>query len=109
MKYRNRGAPFTRDNGSVWARDEVAVPTEGELRRRVYKLRAVVDIPTAQAAAVSQAEGEGWPLQMQPDVYVRLHPTGQHAELARKLLGVDAGDTEQPAEEGADSNGAADE
>ncbi len=109
MKYRNKGAPFTRDDGSEWASGEVCVPTENELRRRRYKLRAVVNVPTPQAAAISQAGSEGWPLQMQPNVYLRLHPTGKHAELARQLLGVDAGDTEQPAEEGASSNGAADE
>lgn len=110
MKYRNRGAPFTRDDGSVWERGAVNEPTDNELRRRVYKLRPVLNVPVSQAAAVAPdavAGEEVWPLQMRPEVYARLHPEGQHAELARKLLAVDEEDTgQQQEEEGAAPNGA---
>ncbi len=95
MRYRNRGAPFRRDDGSVWERDAVHTPTTNELVRRTYKLRPVLSLDPASGKVSEQgaeeATGEdevipGWPLKMQPDVYIRLYPQGDHAELAQQLV-----------------------
>ncbi len=92
--YRNIGAPFSRDDGSLWETDMVAAPTDNELRRRRYKLRAVlgespeelglgaVDVP---APPEVNPEGE-WPLKMEPSVYLDLHKDGKHSDLARAIL-----------------------
>ncbi len=41
MLHRNKGAPFRREDGSVWGRGKDAEPTRDELRRYRYKLRPV--------------------------------------------------------------------
>lgn len=94
MKHRNIGAPFKRADGTVWGTNAVFEPTEDELRRKRYKLRAVgmerpehlgwardrVDQPPPQDAE--------WPLQMSPEKYLQIHPEGQHAEAAKKLVKI---------------------
>lgn len=103
MRYRNRGAPFTRDDGSEWERGAVHEPTDNELKRRRYKLRAVVDRaePSPPSTPPLQVDGEEWPLQMPPDTYIRLHPDGPHKELAQKLVEA-AGGSEEEADGSAD-------
>ncbi len=111
MKYRNMGAPFHRPDGTVWERDTVAEPTEDELRRRRYKLRAVGDERPemfglqrdAAETPLPPPDSPDWPLRMTPETYLRMHPDGQHAELARRLS------ENQPPEEEKGTDGASDE
>ena len=89
MIHRNTGASFPRADGSVWGRGQEAEPTEAELRRRHYKLKPVVAAMRPRKKeeldeVASVAEGE-WPLVMSPEKYLKLHPKGQHADLARML------------------------
>lgn len=92
MDYRNTGAPFKRTDGTVWARNAVHKPTADELRRKKYKLRLVgEERPEMFGWERDEAElpadsGKEWPLKMEPEVYLRMQPEGQHAELARRLL-----------------------
>ena len=83
--HRNIGAAFTRADGSTWERNAVHVPAAADLARRGYKLLpeppVQADVPEVAAVPVS-AE---WPLLMSPPMYLRLHPTGLHAALARRL------------------------
>jgi len=93
-----------RDDGSVWERDVVHKPTDNELRRRLFKLRAVVDVllsPSPPSTLPFQVDGEEWPLQMEPETYIRLHPDGPHKELAQKLVEA-AGGSEEEADGSAD-------
>lgn len=104
MRYYNRGAPFTRDDGSEWERAAVHEPTDNELKRRRYKLRAVIDraaTPLPSTPPPLEVDGEVWPLQMPPKTYIRLHPDGPHKELAQKLVEA-AGESEEEADGSAD-------
>jgi hypothetical protein len=111
MKYRNIGAPFRRADGTVWDTNVVHEPTEDELRRRKYKLRVAGDERPEKfgwerdaAEPPSADPGSAWPLKMDPQMYLRMHPDGQHAELARQLTD---GEEEATGEE--DGNGSTDE
>jgi len=99
--YRNIGAAFGRADGTTWGRDQVLVPTPEELGRRGYKLRPVAAADEAPAPApptlvlVDSAHplaAQGWPLRMLPETYLKLHPDGPHAALARTLLAVEQGE-----------------
>ena len=109
IQYRNTGAQFTRDNGSKWLHNEIHTPTENELKRRVYKLRPApgeVETPrTAQVVATpDNIEGEEkWILTMRPDVYLKLHPEGGHAALAKRMLAAErAKQTDEEADDDSD-------
>ncbi len=81
----NTGAPFQRGDGTRWLRGEKYVPSENELAQRAYKLLPVEDIdapPPANAGGGDDGEG-GWTLPMDPQKYLRLHPNGPYADLAR--------------------------
>lgn len=58
---------------------------------RVVEIEGVPDSRPAPAASEPQEgseEGEGgWPLRMEPALYLQLHPEGPNAELAREILG----------------------
>lgn len=41
---------------------------------------------TTQASPSRTEEPPKWPMQMRPALYLKLHPKGQHAELARKVV-----------------------
>ncbi len=93
MKYKNHGAPFTRDEGGVWARGAIHEPTPNELRRRKYKLRAIAPEPPVTAP------DSPWPLAMDPKMYLQLHPEGEHVELARTLVRSEEEEPEEAPEE----------
>lgn len=112
MKYRNVGAPFRSSNGQVIQRGQVYEATDRDLQVRRHKLhpygevtrgepesRLPVEVPepappVAAGATVPPVSGEkkddvpGWPMVISPELYLRLHPKGPKAELARKILGV---------------------
>jgi len=44
--------------------------------------------PLVIAAPASVALPSTWPLRMSPETYLKLHPTGPHAALARTLVGA---------------------
>ncbi len=111
LSHRNIGAPFTRDDGSRWKRGEVKVPTAEELRRKAYKLRPLPDAsriflhehpPTPRTPAGVEAPGvntfSNWPLEMLPERYLELYPTGPNAELAHRILGTESDGTALPPE-----------
>lgn len=64
----------------------VAEPTDNELARRRYKLRAVVEGVEPLPPPPVMEGPLPWPLQMNPKIYLRLHPEGQHAAQARELV-----------------------
>lgn len=104
--HRNTGAAFTRADGSTWAHNAVHVPTDADLARRGYKLRVEPLAPEASAPevpAVPPVSAE-WPIRMPPETYLRLHPTGLHAALARQCLedSAPAVTEDKVAEEGED-------
>ena len=78
----NTGAPFKRKDGSTWGRKAVHVPSPSEFRQRRYKLRPVNK--TVEPAV--PVRNDGWPLAMEPELYLELHPTGSHAEQALALV-----------------------
>jgi len=114
MLYRNVGAPWRRPDGSIVARGAIIEPTEDELERRRYKLRPYGEVRTepppvvvqprrepAPAEPVEVSEptppvsagetalrGPRWHMIMKPELYLKLHPNGPHADLAREVLGV---------------------
>jgi hypothetical protein len=120
MLHRNKGAPFRRDDGSIWAKGMVAEPTDNELRRRKHKLKPeVIDNrpppppapipapptpPPVEEAPAEEEEEEvvptEWTLAMKPALYLRLHPNGPHAELAQKLVNEQDEEEEPDAEDG---------
>lgn len=96
LHYINSGAPFDRDDGTRVARGDVIEPTEKELVLFRYKLRLFKgDVATApkprqkpprhQEPAAPGRWGKDWPLQMDPDLYLKLHPEGTYAKLARMV------------------------
>ncbi len=116
MKYRNTGAPFHRPDGTVWERDAVAEPTEDELRRRRYKLRAVGEERPEMFGWERDAvetpppsDSSDWPLRMTPETYLRMHPDGDHAELARVIVVAQAEDSPEDGEEVVETDGSSDD
>jgi hypothetical protein len=86
-KYRNTGAPWTREDGTVIWIDAVFEPTEQELAMFSYKLKSEPAEEVAEESESSTEEtAQTWPMVMRPDLYLKLHPTGPHAELARRLV-----------------------
>ena len=83
MMHKNTGAPFSRADGSTWGRDEEHEATLLELKRRAYKLRAVVQMV---APRLQPKREDGWPLDIEPARYLELSPEGPHAGLARQLV-----------------------
>jgi hypothetical protein len=101
MIYRNTGAPIPRGHYAI-PKDALFVPTEWERKHLSYKVKEVGEtlppgetlfvIPTAPVATEPE-----WPLRMGPKLYLRLHPEGEWAERAHKVLafrqeGDDGGD-----------------
>jgi hypothetical protein len=113
MNVINTGARFKRKDGTWIERNQVFDATQAEVNQRAYKLKPTVDAPTRVAetpvqpisqsqespaadtvsASVTTVDPEAaenampvWPLQMTPQVYAKLHPEGQHAELARRII-----------------------
>ena len=41
---------------------------------------------TTASAETTEVQVASWPLKMAPDVYLKLHPEGQHAALARQYV-----------------------
>jgi hypothetical protein len=103
--YRNRGAPFTREDGTVIASGEVFVPTDVERKRRAYKLRpageravdARAEYRTARPAA--KTVRPGWDRDMSPELYLQLDPNGPYAEDARQALGKADTSDDSPGDE----------
>jgi len=91
MYYRNTGAPFKRSDGSVVNKGDIFVPTPQELSRRRYKLHPV-EVTPEQVAYISTdppipaPKLARWALRMAPETYLKLHPTGPHADQARALV-----------------------
>ena len=122
MKYQNIGAPFRSSDGTMIERGTVYVPTDADLRQRHKKLRALgsatggepmnsasVGTPEpafpvlgGRTAPPEAASGPRWTMIMSPDMYLRLHPKGQHAPLARQVLGL----PEPPSERFSEDDGA---
>ncbi|KKL19136.1 hypothetical protein LCGC14_2468500 [marine sediment metagenome] len=94
-RYRNTGAPFRRVDGSVWGRGMVSVPTEVELARRAYKLRLE---PTTLPTLPPPSDPDVWTLYMSAEQYIKLHPKGPHAPLARRVLEAKEVETEDSPE-----------
>jgi hypothetical protein len=83
-KYRNVRAAFQREDGTWIGKDIVFEPTAAELVQYSYKL-----VPEPEAEEPQQSTEESslsWPMRMDPALYLKLHPTGPHAELAKKLV-----------------------
>ncbi|KKN44575.1 hypothetical protein LCGC14_0691790 [marine sediment metagenome] len=108
--YRNRGARFPRDDEQGhWETDAVHEPTEHELRTRAHKLVAVSALDPEYVESVSATLAEEvidpstglaeWPIQMRPEMYVRLHPEGKHADLARAHVAQAEEDADPDAED----------
>lgn len=89
-RYRNIGAPFRCSDGTMWGRDEEreADPHGEDITRRIHKMKRVTVDPNAtpQMEKKKLDLSKGWPLSMTPEKYLELHPSGEYAELARKLL-----------------------
>jgi hypothetical protein len=65
---------------------------EAKMRRRYYEDKALpgpVYEPEPEVEAVDTVTETEWPLRMKPNTYLALHPTGQWAELARRIVGED--------------------
>lgn len=88
-KYRNvSAAPWQRSAG-VWVPPGAtfdATPREHEriLRRPAYQKRLELVGGNGNPAVVGG--GEVWPLKMSPEMYLRLHPQGPNAALAKDML-----------------------
>lgn len=102
--YRNRGAGFTREDGTRVERGQVFQPTDFELRRLAHKLRPYTgtippeDFPAPRPRVpATPVNPEGWSLSMTPELYLELEPEGHHAAEARKLLGLEDADPEPAA------------
>lgn len=87
-QYENVGeAPWRRPSGEVVAPGGTFEATEREhariQRRSNYKarLRRVDPSPVESDTFIPD-----WPLKMLPPKYLKLHPDGKHAELARALV-----------------------
>lgn len=113
--YRNKGAPFRRrEDGELIPRDAIAEIGDADYRQRRHKLVAVefvpragqmppnaipfnkpVDMtqrvtpPPADDVHVAEEKAAEWPMPMDPRRYLDLHPSGEHADLARELVGDD--------------------
>jgi hypothetical protein len=83
-KYRNVRAAFLREDGTWIGKDIVFEPTSAELAQYSYKL-----VPEPEVEEPQQSTEESaltWPMRMDPALYLKLHPIGPHAELAKKLV-----------------------
>ena len=58
------------------------MPSPAEFRQRRYKLRPV-DKTVKPATPV---RNDGWPLAMEPELYLKIHPTGLNATRALELV-----------------------
>jgi hypothetical protein len=90
--YRNVGAPFWREDGTKIDRGAVFEPTDDELLRLAYKLQPFSPEPqtatSGDAGTVPEllySRWPRWPLKLDPVLYLRLHPRGAYADLAREL------------------------
>lgn len=89
MRYKLTGAGFERADGSWVETGTVFEPTESELRRRGYKLVPVLDsegVVEDENGSEGVIQSNDWPLKMEPDRYLQVHPDGKYADLARKVL-----------------------
>jgi len=91
-KYRNVGPPWQRNPTQVVPHGGVFVATEREderIRRRGLRARFELVRDTSQDAANADASLslDKWPLRMKPKIYLKLHPQGQYAALARDITG----------------------
>lgn len=59
-RYRNTGARFRREDGTIWERGAVFVPTPREIARRRYKLRRVDVLPPEAMDVEALHVGGGW-------------------------------------------------
>lgn len=113
--YRNKGAPFRRkSDGHLVARGSTVELEEEDYAPRKHKLeelpfppRTAEAPPPAQPPPVAEQadgggeektedagaeEGEeaesppGWPMKMKPKLYLKMHPKGPHAALARQIV-----------------------
>lgn len=96
--YRNTGAPIPRDTpdgGLIFVpKGAVFEPTPREIKQFAYKIVEVGEEPKptdvmapAMPAPLPTLPPE-WPLSMRPELYVKIHPEGKHAALARIILGL---------------------
>jgi len=93
--YRNIGAPHHRSDGSIVPPGSVFEPSPLEIRQLEYKLVYVGDTPDPKDHVVGPVVPpppplpKEWPITMRPELYIKLHPTGRHADLAKRLLGIE--------------------
>ncbi len=98
LKERHRTMPKYKNIGrSAWKRpDGTSVAPGGTFeatgrehdriaRRVAYQLRLKL-VGKVGRAKQADPEEAGWPLKMSPDVYLKLHADGKHAELAQKIV-----------------------
>jgi hypothetical protein len=91
-RYKNIGSsPWRRPNGEAVPPGGIFNATVRELqriqRRPQYRQRlSLVAEPKATAPRVDPVVLQAaWPCRMEPKLYLKLHPKGQHAELAREI------------------------
>lgn len=104
VQYRNVGkGPWRRPTGELVAAGDTFEATVRELQRitrrgYVGRLERVPPISEEQEEQDVLIETRAeWTLRMSPEMYLKLHPSGGHAPLARQLVeaavGAAAGDT----------------